>query len=262
MVHRKPLKSGGQLGQVRRNVGRWSQQVVFGPRRLHFGYKNIYRSAKNFHVPRFPYGGGHVCQPRKYTIEKICEQVAPFSSNWLQCIGGGPPGPQVCSAPMGQPPLDHHSCMAGETEEASSSSMWHGGPQMGWDCVVAPLSSLAYEGDPNHRNMPQGGAVPQLSGRSSPFYQMAPTLSDIIRTMLQRKQVSHENINFYLKKLKNLDRYGQAFKKLWILWAESQPKNFLAPSAHLGASPPPPLAGLECARGSQLGGKNGRNKCQ
>jgi hypothetical protein len=62
--------------------------------------------------------------------------------------------------------------------------------------------------------------------------------------MLQRKQVSHENINFYLKKLKNLDRYGQAFKKLWILWAESQPKIFLAPSAHLGASPPPPWQDL------------------
>jgi hypothetical protein len=55
--------------------------------------------------------------------------------------------------------------------------------------------------------------------------------------MLQRTQVSDEKVNFYLKKLNFLDQYGQAFKKLWTLWAENQHKKNLAASDPLGEPP-------------------------
>jgi hypothetical protein len=237
LVHRKPVKSGGKLGEVRRNVGRWAQQRDFGPRRLHLGYKNICKSSKNILPAGLRHASGHVCKFRELTIGKICKSLASFSGHRLQCLGSGPPVSTVFSSLVGQPPMDHYSPMAGETPTASSSGMWDGSTQVGWDRVVAPLSSFAYEGDPGNRNLPQGGPIPELPGRSSPWYKMAPALPDIIRAMLQRKQVSPENINFYLTKLKNLQRYDQAFKKLWALWAKNQPSN-MNPPPLFNKSPP------------------------
>ena len=59
------------------------------------------------------------------------------------------------------------------------------------------------------------GPVSELSGGGHAPHQMAPTLSDVIREGLQRKQVSSENIALYLNQIKYLDRYNKGFQALW-----------------------------------------------
>jgi hypothetical protein len=53
---------------------------------------------------------------------------------------------------------------------------------------------------------------------------LAPSLSDIIRQELQRREVSAENISSYLGRIKSLQRYDKAFRCLWAMsaWGGTQ----------------------------------------
>ena len=118
-------------------------------------------------------------------------------------------------------PLDHNPQMASETFGKPFSHLSDGGSLLGWDCVVAPINSFTRQRDPDHFDHPQVGDVPKLPGRGDAAYEMAPSLFDVIRRALQGKQVSVENIDLYLTKHGNLQRYDRAFRKLWVFCTSS-----------------------------------------
>ena len=51
---------------------------------------------------------------------------------------------------------------------------------------------------------------------------MAPALRDVIREVLERKQISAQAISIYLKQCRSLPRYDSAFKVLWALCAKEK----------------------------------------
>jgi hypothetical protein len=46
---------------------------------------------------------------------------------------------------------------------------------------------------------------------------LAPSLFDVVRTVLERKQISPEGVTLYLRKISHLKQYDKAFKKLWTM---------------------------------------------
>jgi hypothetical protein len=86
---------------------------------------------------------------------------------------------------------------------------------MGWMLMVAPTSKAARQAMSNIKDNPPMGDVHKLPGREDATYQVAPSLSDFIREMLQAKQVPPENIQRYLNSIRSLPRYSKAFKVLW-----------------------------------------------
>ena len=111
--------------------------------------------------------------------------------------------------------MDPHFGVAAPLATTPSSDLLDGGASLGWDCVVAPVNSLAHTGLPGDPGTPEVGIVPKLPGRNDASYKMAPSLSDAIRRALQGKQVSPENITLHLNSLSSLPRYDHAFRHLW-----------------------------------------------
>ena len=194
-----------------RHEGRSSQQMAKRPRGLHFGNQCFHTSAKNLRIILQP-PGGHVCQPRQCKTRKICGQVATSSSMGLQCVTDGS---QQGGGLLCQPPLDNHHALVGEIEEESSGAMHVNGPLLGWEQVVAPTSENLQEKHTSDVNSSKMGSFHRLQWESNAPNQMAPALSDCIRVLLERKQVSPENIASYLRKTPQIGQYNKSFQTFW-----------------------------------------------
>ena len=123
--------------------------------------------------------------------------------------------------------MDIDPPVVGETPATSSRSALNNFTLLGWQCMVAPTSQALRQTESSPASPPSSGLVHQLPGPRDASYQMAPDLCSIIRETLQGKQVSPENIQNYINTLKNLDRYGVAFTKLWAFTVKEgkDPKN-------------------------------------
>ena len=117
--------------------------------------------------------------------------------------------------------------MASTPNPKPLSQLFSDGTLLGGDTLVAPINSTPSPTIPGGYDTPQVGDVLQLPRRDDASYKMAPPLCEVIRESLQRKQVSAENISFYLKKLKNLGRYDTSFRQLWA-WCITQDKDPLS----------------------------------
>ena len=109
--------------------------------------------------------------------------------------------------------IDHE--MASTFGEQPPGDMSDRDSILGWDNLVAPCNSIASTGLPGGLDQSQVGSFPKLPGPGHATYEMAPSLSQIVREALQRKQVSPENITLYLSKIKDWKRYEKSFRKLW-----------------------------------------------
>ncbi len=69
------------------------------------------------------------------------------------------------------------------------------GANMGWMLMVASTSKAARQAMSNIENNPPVGNVHKLPGREDATYQVAPSLSDFIRQMLQEKNKCHLKIS-------------------------------------------------------------------
>ena len=99
--------------------------------------------------------------------------------------------------------------------------MSHGHTLLGWKCMVAPTNKTALEGYTSPNSETKVGTFSRLPGPKDAPYQRAPPLPDIIRQSMERKQVSSENIRIHLTRIKSLQRYDQAFRKLWAFMVEN-----------------------------------------
>ena len=212
MVSGKQYCLKPKLGKVGGHVGRWPKSLVVRPRGLHSAQRAFLAPSKSVFVSKFPPRGGHVCKPRKCTIDKVRQPMAPSRCNGNKRIGGIAAAVQrgLC-----QPPLDVDFAVATAPAGEPPHHLPDGSPAVGWECLVAPVNSVACQGDPCLSRQPPMGDVPKLPGRGDAAYEMAPTLPSVIRGALQRKQVPPENIDLYLSGAKNISRYDGAFRKLW-----------------------------------------------
>ena len=105
---------------------------------------------------------------------------------------------------LGKPPMDHYSTMAGKTQEAPPYKMFNSRSLLGWSCMVAPTSQTLGTQNPSDFDQSQVGIIHKLPGEKYATYQMAPTLCAALRFLLERRQVSPQNISLYLKKMEKL----------------------------------------------------------
>jgi hypothetical protein len=203
----------GQLGTLKRNVGGPTQPLVARQRGLHPPATNIFKSSTNLRTP-LNVGSRHVCQPGKFPIKKVHSEVAALAGPGVQCIGlGFNPNKEL----LRKPPMDHHSPLAAETSTKSPPQMFNGGALLGWQCMVAPTSKAALQVDPDNKNSPPVGTISELPRGGHAPHPLAPSLFDVVRTVLERKQISPEGVTLYLRKISHLKQYDKAFKKLWTM---------------------------------------------
>ena len=107
--------------------------------------------------------------------------------------------------------------MAAQAKRKQACNMHDGGPILGFKFMVAPTNENACKAHPSFFGTPLLGHVQELLGRMHATAKMAPFLPSVIRQGLQFKQVSTEAANTYLKGLKSLQRYENAFKLFWAL---------------------------------------------
>ena len=91
---------------------------------------------------------------------------------------------------LGKPPLDLNSEVAPQIEDSTLGSMSNGSALLGWKFMVAPTSQTAREGNPSNFNSTQVGSFHKLPGREDATYKVAPSLCDVIRGLMERKQMS------------------------------------------------------------------------
>jgi hypothetical protein len=102
---------------------------------------------------------------------------------------------------------------------------------LGWHILVAPTSQNARNAIPSHIDTSKTGSLHKLPGPEDASYKLAPSLSDIIRQELQRREFSTQNITSYLGRIKPLQRYDKAFRCLWAMSAWGDPRICLTPTS-------------------------------
>ena len=113
--------------------------------------------------------------------------------------------------------------LAAASEGQSSHNMSVHMPLLGLNVLVALLNKIgASFGSPNN-NQPLPGDVQELFRAVNAGTKVAPGLHSVIRSILQRQQVSDEAIVAHLAGIKSLQRYDYSFKKIWTF---CKAKNF------------------------------------
>ena len=157
----------------------------------------------------------HVCQPREQTIASVCGTLASLASHSLQCLGDG--SAKHFSLLRQPPPLHFNSPLVTQAAAEPPGTMPDGCSLLGWQCMVAPTHKTALQASSRGAHTPAVGALHKLPGRQDASYQMAPSLFDVVQTILERKQVSPEGIETHLAKIQHVERYDRAFRCLWAL---------------------------------------------
>ena len=90
---------------------------------------------------------------------------------------------------VGKPPPDINNALALPTSAKSPYKMSDGRALLGWHVLVAPTSKTALSAHAHFTGTPQGGAIHKLPGRGDATYEMAPTLCDAVRCLVETKQI-------------------------------------------------------------------------
>ena len=202
---------GNKSNSQCRDASRFLEQNKNGHRGLYPKQKYFPSSPKNI-CSMASSSNRHVCQPRQFSVGKICLKIPPLPKLGLQCSGNGPfqSNRMLCKSP-----LENYSSMAGKAQEKQTHKMPHHSTLLGWSCMVAPTSQTLGTSHPHHSGPTPLGIIHQLPGPEDASYKVAPSLCDALRFLLERKQVSPENIQLHLNKMKKLTSYDTGFKTFW-----------------------------------------------
>ena len=211
MVLAEKHHRGGKSFEKSRHASRWPFSTSSGHRGLHVGKKRVLKTFKSIcstYSTRF----GHVCKPWKPPAVPLGSSSPPPRGLGIQCSGSSI-GKRLFL--LVKPPLDLNSEVAPQIEDSTLGSMSNGSALLGWKFMVASTSQTASEGNPSNFNSTQVGSFHKLPGREDATYKVAPSLCDVIRGLMERKQMSPESVKEYLSQLPSLQRYGNAFRCLW-----------------------------------------------
>ena len=95
-----------------------------------------------------------------------------------------------------------------------------GRPLLGFKQLVAPINKNESTKNTLFENSPILGNVHQLLGGSNAPPSVAPPLPDLLRQVLEGKQIQNKTIDDFLMKNKSIKRYSSAFRALWHLLEE------------------------------------------
>jgi hypothetical protein len=210
VVHGQGHYLGTRIGQVLGAKGGPIEPSFGGPRGLCFGPSVVPILPKALHAV-CPPSSGHVCQPKQSATPQV---LLPPPS-----LGGLNGGRLALSLARGgllcQPSVASHSSMAQPVEGTPSSHLHGSRPLLGFCNLVAPTSETARASESVSGHSTFSRDVSKLLGATHATPKVAPPLHNIIRSLLQRRQVSDEGIQAYLSKCKALPRYDNAFNALW-----------------------------------------------
>ena len=134
--------------------------------------------------------------------------------------GGGrpsdPPG-QVGGGVICQPPLVHHSKIPPKTSGVPPGPCFDGRPLLGFSHMVAPINKNEGTRDPLPQNQPLPGDVLKLLGGKNATPSVAPPLPDLLRQILEGKQIQNKTIDDFLARNESLKRYSSSFRLLWTI---------------------------------------------
>jgi hypothetical protein len=108
----------------------------------------------------------------------------------------------------------HNLAMVDQAQGKPKGKMPHNSTLLGWKCMVAPTHKTAVQAGPSGVGQSKVGAVFGLPGPEDATYKVAPSLCDVVRECMERKQIQPEGISLHLKKVGALG-YDKAFKTLW-----------------------------------------------
>ena len=205
-----PSKKGAvatNFGHIRKSVGRQIVQVGVRHRGLSIRSHNFLSRKGPF--PPISTSGGHVCLPGQQTVRKICSKVATSPGGGGGCIENGP---HLHQRVLCKPPLENNRGMAAEIKGQPPGRVPHGGTQMGWCELVAPTSTALRQESAHRASKTSLGSVQKLPGSNDAAYQMAPSLSEVLRASLEAKQMESETITCHLNSIRDLKRYDGAFR--------------------------------------------------
>ena len=117
---------------------------------------------------------------------------------------------------LSQPPMNRHPTMAPSSLGEPTFGLHDHGSLMGFRCMVAPTSQTASTKVQGLDSSPLSRHVPQLLGRTFATPKVASPLRSVIREVLQRREISSEDIEAYLNQQGSLDRHQSTFKLLWF----------------------------------------------
>ena len=191
--------------------GRQIEQNSFGQGRLYITSRHFHRShekVSNIHGTRM----GRFCLPRKSQVAKVHLSMASLGSKF----GGCPTLPIVTGREMlCKPTLDTNRQMVATVVGESPCPMSNGNPPVGFHTLVAPTTQVTSSSKSSGKNFAFSRNVHQQRWTANAPPQVAPNLHTLIRKILEKQQISDENISSYLKQIPSPERYQKAFEKFW-----------------------------------------------
>ena len=109
----------------------------------------------------------------------------------------------------------------GEAEDLPQSASFDGRPLLGFDCLVAPINKNEGFKNAMSENSPLPRDVHELLGGKNVPPSVAPPLPDLLRQILEGKQIQNKTIEDFLQRNKSLKRYSSSFRLLWTVLENS-----------------------------------------
>ena len=213
LVHETQNSGGDHLGKISGVQSRLIKSNAIG-----FG--GLYPKPSYFQAPSFSISEshqthlGHVCLPGKSPTTKICLPLAPLASFSGRCPKlSSRQGPLL----LCQPPLDSNRQVAPKTLGAPSHHLLNDNSILGFSTVVAPFTKVKSSQNTGGPSTTLSRLFHKLPGDPNATNSVAPSLHHLIRSMLEKQQMSAESITLYLEKLPSLVRYQNAFNYFWSL---------------------------------------------
>ena len=201
----------GDLGALGTVQGRWIKSVGARSGGLFLGPRHVSTNQKVFQQI-YSYRNRHVCIPREQKVGKVLQQVAPLAGR----CGGRPP---VSTGQFGglvrKPPLVHNQQISPPLETISTHPCFDGRPLLGFSHVVAPINKNESSRDTVCQNSALQGFVHQLLGGKNASPPVVPLLPDLLRQILEGKQIQSSTIDDFLRKNPSIKRYQSSFSLLW-----------------------------------------------
>ena len=196
---------------VRRLPGRLLKPYAPRFRGLHFRPRDFPKDfAQVFSLD--PTGVRHVCGTGKPQVPQILRSVPPLGGHFGRCpplLFGRSPG-MLC-----KPPLELDQPMVAPPVAKPKAFLSHGCPAVGFNLMVAPINKATGTSKSRSGGSSQARPVHQLCGPENAAHPVVPSLRALIRVLLEKQQVSDENITLYLNQLPSLERYQSAFAHFW-----------------------------------------------
>ena len=196
MLSRNEPKAFRKSRKIKRNARGPSLPHSFGPRRLSTQPSHV--SKKSFRFPSVSTGSGYVCLPGKHPTSQIRDTLATLAGVGMQRLGNkSSPNSKL----LRQPTLESHFAMVGSASPKPAHEVPFDRSLLGWKCMVAPTSKNAVYQNTSSTRETEKRSFYRLPRAGDASYERASSLLDVIRWVLEGKQVPPQSIELYMNEI-------------------------------------------------------------